>query len=31
MRAKYASLIAVEPEDASITVVPSVISPLHSA
>ena len=31
IRAKYASLIAVEPDDASTTVVPSVISPLHSA
>src|SRR6185437_6850674 len=31
IRAKYASLIAVEPDDASITVVPSPIFPLHKA
>ncbi len=30
-RAKYASLTAVEPLDASITVVPSRIQPLHNA
>ena len=30
-RAKYASDTAVEPEDASMTVVPSRIQPLHSA
>src|SRR3954470_18226573 len=31
MRAKYASLTAVEPEDASTTVVVGPIQPLHSA
>jgi hypothetical protein len=31
MRAKYASLTAVDPLEASITVVPSRIQPLHSA
>jgi len=31
IRAKWASLTAVEPDDASRTVVPSAISPLHSA
>ena len=30
-RAKYASETAVEPEDASMTVVPGPIQPLHSA
>ena len=31
IRAKYASDTAVEPDDASITGVPSTIQPLHSA
>ena len=30
IRAKYASLTAVEPDDASTTVVPSPIQPLHN-